>query len=140
MASQHLVITRHTLVILLFVTSYSPLIFHKVEGTCVCGRPWTYHDGYCYIFLPITVNFKEAKRFCESYTDHLGESHVVSIHDEATNNFLVENVLEKLGIVDVWIGLEDVHQNGTFRWLDGSDVTYTNYKPGQPDLLLVNLS
>lgn len=33
----------------------------------------------------------------------------------------------------VWIGLNDVAKEGTFRWSSGNAVTYTNWAPGEPN-------
>ena len=32
-----------------------------------------------------------------------------------------------------WIGLHDRNTEGTFEWVDGSTVSYTNWNSGQPD-------
>lgn len=33
----------------------------------------------------------------------------------------------------LWIGLNDISQEGNFTWVSGETVSYTNWFPGQPD-------
>ncbi|KAJ8036752.1 Alpha-N-acetylgalactosamine-specific lectin [Holothuria leucospilota] len=87
------------------------------------------------MFHPSLKQFSEAKELCESYSGDHGRSHLVSIHDNDTNNFLVQNVVAKFGPVNTWIGLGDVYENGTFSWVDGSKFDYNNFHRTQPDLI-----
>ena len=37
------------------------------------------------------------------------------------------------GIKSFWIGLTDLFHEGSFAWVTGEPVTYTNWAKGQPD-------
>ena len=36
-------------------------------------------------------------------------------------------------MLNFWIGLSDVHQEGNFVWTDGSNLTFQPWNPNQPD-------
>jgi hypothetical protein len=62
----------------------------------------------------------------ENYAIKLG-GHLASISSSEEDIFLKENFQRG------WIGLTDSASEGTWRWTDGSQVTYTNWEVGQPD-------
>ncbi len=58
-----------------------------------------------------------------------GGWHLADIHSAAENDLLNTN----LGDSQPWIGLTDRAQEGDFRWVTGEPVTYTNWRPGEPN-------
>ncbi|KAI6655606.1 hypothetical protein LOD99_2104 [Oopsacas minuta] len=42
-------------------------------------------------------------------------------------------LLESIGSVDCWIGINDIDNEGSFVWVDGSTSSYRNWVPGQPN-------
>ena len=62
----------------------------------------------------------------ENYAIKLG-GHLASISSSEEDIFLKENFQRG------WIGFTDSASEGTWRWTDGSQVTYTNWEVGQPD-------
>jgi len=76
----------------------------------------------------------------EAYAISLG-GHLVTINDAAENDFVLNTFGPTaltiqpalMGLRSLLIGLNDVDQEGTFVWSSGTPVTYTNWKPGQPE-------
>jgi len=64
----------------------------------------------------------------ESIAQDLG-GHLVTINDAQENQWIVDN----FGASRLWIGLNDVAQEGNFEWSSGEDVTYTNWFNGEPN-------
>ena len=58
-----------------------------------------------------------AQNICESFGGHL-----VVINDAAENLFLQNNT-----IYSMHMGLNDINQEGTYEWVNGDPVTYTNF-------------
>ena len=53
--------------------------------------------------------------------------------DEITGQF-VKNFLENLDITKyIWIGATDRDEEGTWRWVDGKEMKYTDWKKGEPN-------
>lgn len=55
--------------------------------------------------------------------------HLAVVPNAAVNNFLQAN---NSGL-QAYIGLTDEITEGSFRWVDGSPLTYTNWNPGEPN-------
>ena len=47
---------------------------------------------------------------------------------EAENDFIANLIPNK----NIWIGINDIEQEGTFVAVDGSDISYTNWHPSEP--------
>jgi hypothetical protein len=63
---------------------------------------------------------------------------LVTINDAAENAFLTATFTTPLFPGDsgtFWIGFNDVGSEGTFEWVSGEPVTYTNWNIGEPNNL-----
>ncbi|MDW3195083.1 MAG: SdrD B-like domain-containing protein [Cytophagales bacterium] len=81
------------------------------------------HDGHTY-FVANEANFwPEAESIAQSFGGHL-----VAINDAAENEFV-----RTLTASTICIGLNDLDQEGTFKWTNGDPVTYTNWGVGEPN-------
>jgi len=57
--------------------------------------------------------------------------HLVTINDAAENEW-IRSTFPAYGPHNMWIGLNDIVEEGVFEWVSGEPVTYTNWEPGQP--------
>ncbi|CAK6970232.1 collectin-12-like [Scomber scombrus] len=90
-----------------------------------CPPEWAnYRDG-CYFFSKLMDSFDEAKAMCEKQSASL-----VIINDLEEQKWLKRQILGK-GFF--WMGLTDKGDENVWRWLDGTEPTFTKWKPGQPD-------
>jgi Lectin C-type domain/Secretion system C-terminal sorting domain len=60
--------------------------------------------------------------------------HLVIINNSGENEF----VRSKIMASTVWLGLTDAAVEGSFKWVDGTVPTYTNWASGEPNNLSIN--
>lgn len=81
------------------------------------------HNGHTY-FVANEANFwPQAESIAQSFGGHL-----VAINDAAENEFV-----RSLTTSTIWIGMNDLDQEGTFVWTNGDPITYTNWASGEPN-------
>ncbi|VDI45029.1 Hypothetical predicted protein [Mytilus galloprovincialis] len=98
-----------------------------------CLPEYIFYGSSCYYFSKSSLYWEPAKQFCR----HHG-SNLVIINDATENNLLVQHikqlVAQHLLPSDLWgfyIGAHLV--NGTWKWVDNSTVTYTDWATPEPN-------
>uniref|UniRef100_A0A3B5Q509 Polycystic kidney disease protein 1-like 2 n=1 Tax=Xiphophorus maculatus TaxID=8083 RepID=A0A3B5Q509_XIPMA len=92
-----------------------------------CSKHQTAFDGACYEFVGLQFSFLRAEGWCER-----GGGHLVFILNDETQQFLQTHLQPDK---DWWLGLApaspnltlDVSPTESLAWLDGSDVSYSNW-------------
>lgn len=86
------------------------------------------YNGHFYMVYDNGVSWTAAKSECEAAGGHL-----VTVSDADEENF-VEGLVKMYGKGEYyWIGLSDASSEGTFAWVTGESVSYTNWSENQPD-------
>jgi len=88
--------------------------------------------GFKYEFFQRAASFYEAKSECQN-----GGGNLVSIHSAAEKNLVSSMVpwnSKDGGVMAVYIGFNDIGNDGAYSWTDGFLVDFTNWKPGNPQL------
>lgn len=88
---------------------------------------WLLFNGSCFKEFKTRLNFTDAKQACDKMNSSLA-----SIHSAQEHDFIYRHVLSK-DSSPTFIGFDDIANEGTFEWSDGSAVTYTNWAGGNPD-------
>jgi len=84
--------------------------------------------GRNYAFCFARATYSAARTDCQSRDGSL-----VSIHDDAQQDWLAATISSlRLGS-EWWIGLSDSEEEGVFVWDDGSEVDYTHWNTGEPN-------
>jgi hypothetical protein len=78
--------------------------------------------GHCYLVYNTTRQWQSAADFCLADGTHL-----VTISSAA------ENELVRPSSGFRWIGLEDIGSEGTFTWVTGEPLSFTNWNGGEPN-------
>lgn len=98
----------------------------------VCAEGWvTYNNLECYKVMSGNLNYAAAVQSCEDLTDG-PDSKLLHVVDSQENGWVLENVLGDFSVgadESVWIGLDDLVEEGVWRWPDGTSGGYTNWDP-----------
>uniref|UniRef100_A0A8C8SJE3 C-type lectin domain-containing protein n=1 Tax=Pelusios castaneus TaxID=367368 RepID=A0A8C8SJE3_9SAUR len=109
------------------------LIFNPwLEGTWAtsCPREWLHYEGHCYGVFPEKRTWSDAEVECQ--THRLG-AHLASILSKAEGDTVANYIITSGFRDNIWIGLRDSHQNGRWKWTDGSLYHYSAWESKQPD-------
>ncbi|XP_056155290.1 collectin-12-like isoform X2 [Lampris incognitus] len=90
-----------------------------------CPAEWVNFRDKCYYFSKDLHSFDDAKSVCE-----LRSASLLTISDMEEQRWLRK---QTNGKGYFWMGLTDKEEENVWRWLDGSQPTFTKWKPGQPD-------
>nr|AFW17073.1 C-type lectin [Trachidermus fasciatus] len=99
-----------------------------------CPLLWISFNNHCYKYVSNRMTWVDAELHCVSQ-----DANLVSIHSLEEHNF-VKALIKKSDITEerTWIGLSDIHKEGTWMWSDGSKVDFVTWNQGQPDNHLAN--
>uniref|UniRef100_A0A3P9MVY0 C-type lectin domain-containing protein n=1 Tax=Poecilia reticulata TaxID=8081 RepID=A0A3P9MVY0_POERE len=80
-----------------------------------CPEFWYSFNGRCYKYISV-------------------DSNLVSIHSLEEHNF-VNTMIKSFDLTQAftWIGLTDLHKEGSWMWSDGSKMDFLLFEEGQPD-------
>uniref|UniRef100_A0A3B3X1D3 C-type lectin domain-containing protein n=1 Tax=Poecilia mexicana TaxID=48701 RepID=A0A3B3X1D3_9TELE len=82
-----------------------------------CPEFWYSFNGRCYKYIATKMTWADAELYCRSV-----DSNLVSIHSLEEHNFV--NVMIKSydpTQAFTWIGLSDLHKEGSWMWSDGGN-------------------
>uniref|UniRef100_A0A8C1S7V7 Polycystic kidney disease 1 like 2a n=1 Tax=Cyprinus carpio TaxID=7962 RepID=A0A8C1S7V7_CYPCA len=120
---------NQTLYILFLIVSFHVIsIWSDDEKFLSCPEHQQAFESSCYEFVALQRSFLSAQAWCER-----GGGHLSFIQNDETQQFLQKHLQPKQ---DWWIGLAPASTNltldsaaaeGLLSWLDGSDVSYSNW-------------
>ncbi|XP_041812441.1 C-type mannose receptor 2 [Chelmon rostratus] len=91
-----------------------------------CKQGWKWHSPACYWVGEDLLTFEEARKSCEDHGAALVT--ITNRFEQAFANSLVFGRSDD----SFWIGLNDQGSPGSFHWLSGDEVSYTNWNRDQP--------
>ncbi|XP_035262568.1 C-type mannose receptor 2-like isoform X2 [Anguilla anguilla] len=102
----------------------------KIEGTQDhgCKPGWKWHSPSCYFVGEESMPYEEARKACMA-----DEATLVTVTNRFEQAFVSSLVFGRVGDY-FWTALNDQNNTGTFHWLSGDEVTFTNWNRDQPGL------
>nr|XP_006823723.1 PREDICTED: alpha-N-acetylgalactosamine-specific lectin-like [Saccoglossus kowalevskii] len=98
-----------------------------VQGACPAGFTYWADNGYCYRYISSPAVFPAADSYCASLA--LG-CKLASIHSLPEEGF-VNKIAQTTG--NYWIGLNDVLEENSWVWTDGSAAVWKHWDCSQPN-------
>ncbi|XP_005917437.1 macrophage mannose receptor 1 [Haplochromis burtoni] len=98
----------------------------------VCPAGWQSFGGSCYWMVSninLLTTWHEAFTKCSAIGAHL-----LIINSQEEQYFINGKLpdFHQVDIPDMWIGLSDKDQDGHFKWVDKTEITFSNYGAGWP--------
>uniref|UniRef100_A0A8C2AKX6 Mannose receptor, C type 2 n=1 Tax=Cyprinus carpio TaxID=7962 RepID=A0A8C2AKX6_CYPCA len=91
-----------------------------------CKRGWRWHSPSCFKVGEESLTFNDAKGMCAS-----NNATLVIINNRFEQAFVSSLVFGRSDD-QFWLGLYNDNSSGTFRWITGEELTYTNWNRDQP--------
>ncbi|XP_071511662.1 echinoidin-like [Diadema antillarum] len=119
----------------------------RVDAGSICPTYWTEFNGSCYRHFARQMTWWEAEIHCQTHVlpsasdcSTYTMAHLASVTTQAEQEFLytffntnADVDSESTSGVRLWIGINDIVVEGEFVWSDGSNASYRNWRPNQPD-------
>lgn len=102
---------------------YDETYFPLPEG----AKSFNNHWYYVYNIEEIK-DWNSAKEFCEEQNGYLA-----TISSEEENQFLYNYMKNDMGYKSAYFGFTDENTEGTWEWVNGEKVVYTNWHPAEPN-------
>ena len=85
------------------------------------------YNGHSYKLFDIDMTWKDAKAYCEGLGGHL------AIINSSGKQKFVESLIKNSNRQIFWLGATDEATEGIWKWIDGSNIVYSNWSPGEPN-------
>lgn len=101
-------------------------------------------NGHYNEFVDFGVNtsWTEANAYTSAQTYRGSSGHLVTVNSAAEDDFLRNSFGSYIGDpntgvpgIYAWIGLTDIGSTGSFHWITGEPITYTNWAPPEPNFI-----
>ncbi|XP_075958433.1 lactose-binding lectin l-2-like [Anarhichas minor] len=94
-----------------------------------CPMFWYSFNGRCYKYLATDMTWADAEIHCVREGANL-----VSVHSKDEQKF-VKFLIKNFDPAEAptWIGLSDIHKEGTWMWSDGSSANFVVWHGGEPN-------
>ena len=96
-------------------------------GATCASEGGTEYNGHCYMQITLPRDWESARVACNLWGGHL------AIIDDVAENTFLHTTFAAPGGDDPWIGIHDTNTEGSFEWVTGDALVYTNWAAGQPD-------
>ena len=95
-----------------------------------CPSSYFLNDGHCYGFVDQSLSWYNARDQCKQIGD---DYDLVTIQNDEENQFLKDKIRTDFNGNEYWTGAKENSNDNGFKWVDGSDVTYTDWTGGDPN-------
>ncbi len=101
--------------------------YNSTPGTSHASSEIRTFDGKRYQVFTDVVAWHDAKRRCQTLKGHL------AIVTSKEQNDFITRFVKDAGLAEAWLGATDEKSEGSWIWVDGTPMDYTNWNAGQPN-------
>ncbi|XP_069086186.1 regenerating islet-derived protein 4-like [Pleurodeles waltl] len=95
-----------------------------------CRGGWFFYNSHCYGFSRNLLSWYDAELDCQSYGSG---THLASI-THSMEGIMISTLIKSYPWKEnVWVGLQDLCKNNTWKWTDGADLQYEAWNKGEPN-------
>ncbi|XP_067023775.1 lithostathine-like [Acropora muricata] len=107
----------------------------KLHPVSNCGQQWHAYKSGCLRLFEDHKKWEDANQHCANISaTGGGNGRLISIFSEAENNRIVDlRSSQGFSEGEYYIGLSDLQGTGTYKWVDGTNASFTNWNPGFPN-------
>ncbi|XP_041458281.1 macrophage mannose receptor 1-like isoform X1 [Lytechinus variegatus] len=106
--------------------STTPRPTHPPALSPECGDGWMKYQETCVLIVGQKSTFNIAQEYCQER-----HANLIKLESQDMNNWLVDQTAPYNQVF--WIGLYDRIEDNTFVWTDGTEPSFTNWAPGNPN-------
>ncbi|XP_076084835.1 perlucin-like protein [Mytilus galloprovincialis] len=88
-----------------------------------CPNGWKSFSDHCYLFVYKQITWMNAGIEC-----HNRGGYLVQVDNSHEERWLTSQLKD-----EVWLGMNDIQNEGHWRWSDNSFVSYTNWRYSEPN-------
>ncbi|XP_052086392.1 perlucin-like protein isoform X4 [Mytilus californianus] len=88
-----------------------------------CPNGWKLFSDHCYLFVYKPITWMDARTECQNKGGYL-----VKVENGHEETWLTSELKD-----EVWLGMNDIQNEGHWRWSDNSFVSYTNWRYSEPN-------
>ena len=95
-----------------------------------CPSNYVSNNGHCYGFIDQSLSWYNARDRCKQDGEGFD---LVKIDDSGENQFLKDKIVSQYNGNQYWIGLKENTNGDNFDWVDGSSLSFSDWKGGEPN-------
>ncbi|KAM9827398.1 LOW QUALITY PROTEIN: uncharacterized protein ACB057_017788 [Neosynchiropus ocellatus] len=104
-------------------------IAEKMPQVNSCPQPWSFYNGRCFYVERRQMNWTQAQDNCQSMGGNL--TSIENITEYQNIQMLIRNGTNDLPLS--WVGGTAGENVSIWRWIDGRELTYSDWCPGEPN-------
>ena len=91
-----------------------------------CEEGWEEHGDHCYLWSTENMSWTAAEDFCQQEGGHLA-----SVTSNETRAYVIAG-RESRGFIEIYLGGNDIENEGVWKWADCTPWELEFWGPGQP--------
>jgi len=115
------------LILTICITCTSSIVASAANPAKIPDDAVEFNGHYYKVYDDVAESWKKAQTYCEDLGGHLA-----TITSQEENDFLFAYIIDN-GYKNAYFGFSDHETEGTWKWVTGEKVSYTNWAENEPN-------